>query len=210
MMTRRPSRAALIAAKICIHLTALSWVGYYYFLAITDQLGSDPVKGIIHFTGMSALNMLLLTLAVSPLARNFNLPWLLGFRRLLGLYVFFFACLHLLNFILFELQLDFSLFIDEVIERPYITLGMLAFVILTALAITSFRHLKRKMGRHWQTLHNLIYAAVILVVIHFYWSVKSDITEPVIYILLIIGLLLFRRQKLSYYLRRKVARISQQ
>ncbi|QDP00545.1 protein-methionine-sulfoxide reductase heme-binding subunit MsrQ [Thalassotalea sp. PS06] len=196
MQSFRPSNATIVALKTVVHLTALVWVGYYYFLAINDQLGSDPVKGIIHFTGMSALNMLLIALAISPLAKRFKLPWLLRFRRLLGLYAFFFACLHLLNFIFFELQFDMALFVDEVIERPYISLGMAAFAVLLALAITSFKYLQRKMGPKWQKLHNYVYLATVLVVIHFYWSVKSDIIEPSVYVLILVGLLMLRRKKL--------------
>ncbi|TLU64776.1 protein-methionine-sulfoxide reductase heme-binding subunit MsrQ [Thalassotalea litorea] len=203
MSSYRPSSRTIIILKCFVHTIALVWALYYYFLAINDQLGSDPVKAIIHFTGMSALNTLLLTLMISPLAKLYRLPWLLRFRRLLGLYAFFFACLHLVNFIFFELQFDFSLFIEEVIERPYITLGMAAFVILFALAITSFKRLQRKMGRQWQALHNMVYLAAILIVIHFYWSVKSDIIEPGAYVLALLILLALRRAKLlSAYYRR--------
>ncbi|WP_394175616.1 protein-methionine-sulfoxide reductase heme-binding subunit MsrQ [Thalassotalea litorea] len=202
MRAYRPSQTTITVFKSVIHMVALGWAGYFYFLAINDQLGSDPVKRMIHFTGMSALNLLLLTLTLSPIARAFQLSWLLRFRRLLGLYAFFFASLHLLNFLLFELQLDVALFFDEIIERPYITLGMAAFTLLLALAITSFKRLQRSMGRSWQRLHNLVYVAAILIVIHFYWSVKSDILEPGIYVLAVIILLWLRRKKLRSLLTR--------
>lgn len=206
MRSYRPSPLTIVLLKTVIHCLALGWAGYYYFLAITDQLGSDPVKAIIHFTGISALNIVLVTLTISPLAKSLKMPWLLRFRRLLGLYAFFFACLHLANFILFELQLDVALFVSEVIERPYITLGMAAYLVLLALALTSFKKLQRKMGAKWQRLHNMVYLAAIFIVIHFYWSVKSDIVEPAIYILLLAILLIQRRTKFLSMVNRRRSR----
>ncbi len=191
-----------ILLKTVIHCLCLSICSYMYWMAIGDNLGSDPVKEIIHFTGMSTLNVLLLTLLVSPTAKLLKQPWLMQVRRLLGLYAFFFALLHVLNFLFFELQFDFSLFVDEIIDRPYITLGMAAFVIITLLAITSLNSIKRRMGKSWQTLHNYVYLLVLLVCIHFYWSVKSDITEPVIYFLLLFMLLYHRKTKFKRWLKR--------
>lgn len=188
--------------KTVIHLSALLPVIALYYYAVLDQLGSDPVEEVIHFTGIGALNLLLITLLVSPLAKRFKQGWLINVRRLLGLYAFFYACLHLLNFLFFELQFDFSLFIDEIIERPYITIGMLAFTCLIALAITSVNSLRRKMGKRWQMLHNLNYLLVTLVCIHFYWSVKSDITEPVIYFIILFALLYQRKAKFKRWFKK--------
>lgn len=185
-----------------IHLSALLPVIVLYYYAVLDQLGSDPVEEVIHFTGIGALNLLLITLLVSPLAKRFKQGWLINVRRLLGLYAFFYACLHLLNFLFFELQFDFSLFIDEIIERPYITIGMLAFTCLIALAITSVSSLRRKMGKRWQMLHNLNYLLVTLVCIHFYWSVKADITEPVIYFIILFALLYQRKAKFKRWFKK--------
>lgn len=187
----------VLALKIVIHLMALlPVIGLYYF-AIEDQLGSDPVEEVIHFTGIGALNLLLITLLVTPLAKSFKHAWILQVRRLLGIYAFFYACLHLCNFIFFELQFDFSLLIDEIIDRPYITVGMVAFVIITLLAITSFKKLRKKMGKKWQILHNFNYVLVTLVCIHFYWSVKSEIIEPSIYFIVLFTLLYFRKDKIK-------------
>ncbi|MDG1733360.1 MAG: protein-methionine-sulfoxide reductase heme-binding subunit MsrQ [Thalassotalea sp.] len=192
----------VILLKTIIHLCSFLPACYFYYLAIIDELGSDPVESIIHFTGISALNLLLVTLLISPLAKTFKHAWLLQVRRLLGLYAFFYACLHLLNFLFFELQFDFTLFIDEVIERPYITVGMLAFVIITTLAVTSFNFLRRKMGKSWQVLHNYNYALVSLVCIHFFWSVKSEIIEPSIYFIMLFILLYQRKDKFKRWLKR--------
>ena len=105
----------IIVAKVIIHLIALAFLFSYYYLAVSDNLGGDPVESIIHFTGIGALNLLLITLLVSPLAKKFKASWLLQLRRLLGLYAFTYALAHLLNFIFFELQFDFSLLISEII-----------------------------------------------------------------------------------------------
>jgi len=168
-----------------------------YFLAFADELGADPVEAVIHFTGIGALNLLLITLCVTPLAKVLKQGYLLQTRRVLGLYAYTYALFHLLNFIAFEVQFDGALFISEVVKRPYITVGMLAFILLTALAVTSVNKLKRKMGKSWQRLHNVNYLIVVLVTIHFYWSVKSELTSPLIYFALVIALLLFRRKKIK-------------
>ncbi len=190
----------LVGVKILIHCLALSPVIYVYYFAIIDQLGSDPVKAVIHFTGISALNLLLVTLSVSPLVKTIKQPWLLKVRRLLGLYAFFYACLHLLNFIFFELQFDFSLLLAEIIKRPYITVGMLAFIIITALAVTSINSVKRRMGKRWQRLHNFNYLLASLVCVHFFWSVKSEILAPSFYFLLLFILLYLRKDKFKRWL----------
>jgi sulfoxide reductase heme-binding subunit YedZ len=187
----------ILLLKSLIHVVALWVVADLYYKAVYDLLGSDPVKQVIHSTGMGALNLLLLTLAASPLAKQFKAGWLMRTRRLLGLYCFFYASLHLTSFAAFELQFDFSLLLSEIIKRPYITVGMVAFSLLLALAITSPDAVKRKLGKSWQKLHNWIYLIAILVPVHFYWSIKSDITEPVIYRAMVFGLLWFRRGKFN-------------
>ena len=191
-----------IIFKTLIHLSALSILVYQYYLAINDKLGGDPVEAIIHFTGIGAFNLLLMTLLVSPLAKRFKLPWLMKSRRLIGLYAFTYAFCHVLNFWAFEIQFEVSLFFAELIKRPYITFGLVGFIILSLLAITSFSKIQRKMGRNWQLLHNFIYLAVLVVAIHFYWSVKSEIIEPSIYIIITVFLLLLRKQRIQKWFSR--------
>lgn len=183
--------------KIIIHLSALLPLVNLYCLAIIDQLGADPVEKVIHFTGIGAFNLLLITLTVSPLIKLIKQGYLLQTRRLLGIYAFTYAVFHLVNFLAFEVQFSGELFISEVIERPYITVGMVAFLLITALAITSLKNIKRKMGKSWQQLHNLNYVIVILVTIHFYWSVKSELTSPLFYAVVTLILLLFRYKKIK-------------
>jgi len=191
------SRRKNFMLKIIIHIGAFLPLANLYFLAFGDYLGTDPVEAVIHFTGIGALNLLLITLCVTPLAKLLKQGYLLQSRRLLGLYAYTYASFHFFNFLAFEMQFDFSLFISEVVKRPYITIGMIAFMLLTALALTSVNRLKRKMGKSWQTLHNFNYLIVLLVIIHFYWSVKAELISPLIYFVLLFILLLFRYHKLK-------------
>lgn len=185
----------LLAIKAFFHLVGTMPIVYLALLVLTDNAGGDPVQLIIHFTGIGALNALVATLLISPLAKQFRLPWLMQTRRLVGLYVFAYASLHIMAFVSLDLLFAWRLFFNEVAKRPYIILGAISYLCLTALALTSFKGVMRKMGRHWQQLHNGIYVIAILVPIHFYWSVKSEIIEPSIYILLVLTLLLWRVSK---------------
>jgi sulfoxide reductase heme-binding subunit YedZ len=193
----------ILLTKVIIHIAAITPAILTYLQAVNDQLGGDPVKAIIHFTGLGAVKLLLISLTVSPLAKRFKQGQLINLRRLLGLYAYFYASLHLVSYLLFELQLEWEVFIDEIIKRPYITVGMVAFLILTLLTLTSTKNVQRKMKQAWQRLHNWVYFAVFLAVIHFYWSVKSVTLEPIIYIVLALILLGFRREKLMLSLRRR-------
>ena len=191
----------IVLTKIAVHLAALLPLVWLYYGAVTDAIGADPVERVIHFTGVGALNVLLISLLITPVAKYKKWPVLLKFRRLIGLWAFTYALLHLLNFIAFELQFDFALLLDEIIKRPYITVGMVAFVILFALAVTSFAKVKRKMGKSWQQLHNWVYLGAILIAIHFYWSVKSEIIEPSLYIIAVCFLLYLRRDKIKRWIK---------
>ena len=191
------SQKAIPYLKALVHITALYPLVNLYYQAISDRLGADPVEVVIHFTGIGALNLLLISLLISPAAKFFKIGALIQFRRMIGLYAFFYALCHILNFLSFEVQFDLQLFIDEVFERPYITVGMTAFLLLTALAVTSIAKIRRKMKKNWQTLHNFTYLIALLGVVHFYWSVKSEIIEPLIYFALYAILMGFRHQKVQ-------------
>jgi len=191
------SQKAIPYLKALVHITALYPLVNLYYQAISDRLGADPVEVVIHFTGIGALNLLLISLLISPAAKFFKIGALIQFRRMIGLYAFVYALCHILNFLSFEVQFDLQLFIDEVFERPYITVGMTAFLLLTALAVTSIAKIRRKMKKNWQTLHNFTYLIALLGVVHFYWSVKSEIIEPLIYVGLYAILMGFRHQKVQ-------------
>lgn len=188
--------------KAILHVVFLYPLVSLYVDAFFDRLGADPVEQVIHFTGMGALNCLLISLLVSPLTKLFKLSSLIHFRRMIGLYAFVYALCHVLNFLFFEVQFDLILFVEEIFKRPYITVGMTAFSILTALAFTSTAKMRRKMKKNWQKLHNFTYFIALLTVIHFYWSVKADITEPLIYFALYGALMALRHDSLRQWSQR--------
>jgi len=185
---------AITLIKVIIHLASLSTLVYFYLLIDNGRLGADPVKEMIHILGKTGLNYLLITLSITPLSKRFRQPLLGRLKRLLGLYTFTWICLHFAVFLWLELNWEVGLLIDEVIKRPYLTLGMLAWFILLLLSITSLNVIRKKMKQTWFTLHRWVYVAVVLGVVHYYWSVKSGLIEPTIYFTLCFILLRERSQ----------------
>lgn len=179
--------------KSMVHIFSLIFMIYFVLLTLQGGFGADPVKGMEHFSGKAALNMLLLTLLVSPLAKGFRQGLLMKLRRMLGLYSFFWATLHFAIYISLDLGFDFSLLGEEIFKRPYLTIGAVCWVILLLLAATSFQKIQRKMGKKWQTLHYWVYLALILAPIHYYWSVKSGLIEPSLYLVVAVLLLIWRK-----------------
>ncbi|HIF9235737.1 TPA: protein-methionine-sulfoxide reductase heme-binding subunit MsrQ [Photobacterium damselae] len=179
--------------KSMVHIFSLIFMIYFVLLTLQGGFGADPVKGMEHFTGKAALNMLILTLLVSPLAKGFRQGLLMKLRRMLGLYSFFWATLHFAIYISLDLGFDFSLLGEEIFKRPYLTIGAVCWVILLLLAATSFQKIQRKMGKKWQTLHYWVYLALILAPIHYYWSVKSGLMEPSLYLVVAVLLLIWRK-----------------
>ncbi|MEZ8741054.1 protein-methionine-sulfoxide reductase heme-binding subunit MsrQ [Photobacterium swingsii] len=178
--------------KLAIHTISLGFVGLLVGLVITEGLGADPVQGLSHFTGKAALNTLIITMLISPIAKHFKQAALIKVRRVIGLYSFFWAGLHLLSYITLDLGFDWGLIGSEIVSRPYLAIGAISWVILFLLTLTSNQYLQRQLGKRWQTLHNTVYIALILSPIHYYWSVKSGIIEPAIYIGISILLLALR------------------
>lgn len=161
--------------------------------AMGDALGANPVEALLHATGDWTLRMLLITLAVTPVRRLSGWAWPLRLRRMLGLFAFFYALLHLTVYLWLDRQLLWSEILVDLTERPYITLGFAAILILVPLAATSTRAMMRRLGRNWKRLHRGVYAAAVLGVVHFWWLVKADVTEPLVYAV-ILGLLLGARR----------------
>lgn len=153
--------------------------------AVTATLGADPQKVIVLTTGQWTLYSLMLCLAITPLRRWTGVAWLLNFRRMLGLFSFFYLCVHLSAFVVLYMGLEWANIGAEIIERPYITLGMLAFLLMLPLAITSNRYSMRKLGRRWHELHRLVYIIAVLGVWHYTWQVKSDLNQPALFIFLL-------------------------
>lgn len=157
-----------------------------------DDLGPDPHKTLLHTTGLWALNSLMITLSITPVSRWIKWPLLMTVRRMCGLFVFFYASAHFWVFIQFIVEFDWSLILSELIKRPYITIGFIAWLLLIPLALTSTNGMIRQLGKSWRKLHKLVYLIGILAVWHFTWQVKLVITEPVIYIVILVILLGWR------------------
>jgi len=167
---------------------------------ITGRLGANPVEEIQDRFGYWALRFILITLSVTPLRRLLGWNWLPRFRRMLGLFTFFYAFMHFLTWLVLDRELRLADITEDITERPFITLGFTAFILLLALAISSFAAIRRRMGRNWQTLHNAVYAVGLLGVWHYWWQVKKDISEPLIYAAILAVLLGVR---LFWYSKRK-------
>ena len=155
-------------------------------------LGANPIEELIHRFGIWGLNFLLITLSVTPLRRLTGQAWLLRFRRMLGLFAFFYVLMHFLSYAVVDQRLDFAAIIEDIIERPYITLGMSALLLLIPLAVTSTKGMMRRLGRRWQMLHRLVYVIAALGAWHFWWQVKKDTSTALIYVAILALLLGFR------------------
>jgi len=193
MRIKKISPFGIKLIKTAIHLASLFTLVYFYLLIDSQRLGADPVKEMIHFLGKTGLNYLLITLAITPICKRFKQPLLGGLKRVVGLYSFAWLSLHLIAFLWLELNWQVLLLFTEIIKRPYLTLGVIAWIILLLLSITSLNAIKRRMKKSWCTLHRWVYAAVLLGAIHYYWSVKSGLIEPTIYFVICFVLLNERR-----------------
>jgi len=176
-------------------LLPAAYLVYGVYLAFTggeNLLGPDPAQYLSLETGEWAIRLLIASLAITPLRWLLNMPSLFSFRRMVGLYAYFYIFLHLLVFVWFLLGWDFSAIGREIRERPYITIGFAAFVLLTPLAVTSFNVAQRKLARNWKRLHRLTYACSILACLHVIWIVRSSYFDAVLYSGLVVLLLAYR------------------
>lgn len=159
---------------------------------LRDELGANPIEALTHATGLWALRLLLLSLAVTPLRRLAGLAWIAPLRRTLGLAAFAWACAHLSIFAVLDHGLAWGEMWEDVQKRRYITAGAGALLLLIPLAVTSTRGMQRRLGRRWQALHRLVYAAAGCAVLHFLWLVKADLRQPGIYAVILAALLSLR------------------
>jgi len=163
------------------------WQGFH------DDLTANPIEYILRSLGLWALRLLCVTLALAPLAQLLKAPAILRYRRRIGLWAFAYVCLHLTTYLAIDKQFDWPVIIEDIIKRPYITIGMAAFVLLIPLAITSVNSIRRKMGaRRWQRLHRLIYLIAPLGVLHYFLLVKADTSSPLLYAGIVAVLLAWR------------------
>lgn len=160
--------------------------------AINDTLGANPAETLTRETGEWTLRFLLITLLVTPLRKILHKPWLIKLRRMLGLFVFFYAVMHFLTYIWFDHFFDLNEIIKDVIKRPFITVGFTAFLLLIPLALTSSNKMMRRLKKNWVKLHKLIYLIAVLGLLHFILMVKADYLQPIIYSFILLPLLVYR------------------
>jgi sulfoxide reductase heme-binding subunit YedZ len=194
---RSPARASerwVPRAKVAVFIGALYPLGRLVFFGFTDRLGANPIEFVTRSTGLWTLVFLCLTLAVTPLRKLSGVNALLRFRRMLGVYTFFYATLHFTTYFWFDKWFDVAAIVKDIGKRPFITVGFAAFVLLIPLAATSFRAAARKLGRHWQTLHRAVYLIGVLAILHFWWmkAGKHDLALPKLYGAIMVALLGWR------------------
>ena len=177
----------IIVTKLLVHLLALTpvailaWQFYDVWKTGSDALGADPVAEIEHRLGIWALRFLMLTLAITPLRQLTGWSVLVRFRRMLGLYAFAYASLHFAAYLGLDLRGFWAQVFEDIVKRPYITVGFIAWLLLVPLAVTSTTGWIKRLGRNWSRLHKLVYVIAVLAVLHFWWLVKSDLREPALY-----------------------------
>ncbi len=196
---------ASVFAACLIPLAHLGWLG------LRHALGANPIEYITRSTGWWTLSFLLITLLVTPLRRFTNLNWLLRLRRMLGLYAFFYASLHFVTYFWLDQFFDWPAILKDIAKRPFITVGFTAFVLLLPLAATSTNAMVKRLGaKRWQRLHRAVYLIATLGVLHFWWLVKKDIREPLVFAVLLAILLgarlVWRARKTPAPIRRTAVR----
>ncbi|MFT5218300.1 MAG: sulfoxide reductase heme-binding subunit YedZ [Gammaproteobacteria bacterium] len=192
---------SVYAKPVLFLLCQIPFLGLLW-AAFSGNLGVNPIETLTFETGDWTLRMLLITLAVSPLCQWTRQVGLMRFRRMLGLYTFFYGMCHFSIWFIADHSFDFIGMFEDIVKRPYITLGFSALMLMLPLAITSNQWMIRRLGRKWKTLHKLIYLIIILGVLHYLWLVKADYIEPIIYAVIAAILLLHRMEGLKRFLNR--------
>jgi len=152
-------------------------------------LGGDPVQEVLEVFSKTSLNLVLLTLCITPIRRSTGINRLIAFRRLLGLFAFFYLVLHFLTYLFLDRAMEWGTIIEDIAERPYITVGFAALLMMIPLAATSTNAMQKRLGRNWGRLHRLVYPIAVLGVVHFWWQGKLDVSEPLLYAFLLAVLL---------------------
>lgn len=183
-MSRPISPSGLLGLKLALGVACaapFALMVMAVFGVAGQSLGPNPVEELINRNGEWGLRFLLITLAVTPIRRITGVFWLVRFRRMFGLFAFFYLALHFISYAVIDQRLAIGPIIEDVIERPFITIGMLGLLLLIPLAATSTNAMIRRLGKRWQSLHRLVYVVAVLGVWHFWWQVKQDVREPLIY-----------------------------
>ena len=182
-------------AKPAVFLAALTPFIYLVWALMTGGLGPNPIDSLTNQTGTLAIRMLLISLALTPLRYLLKQTWPLRFRRMLGLFAFFYACLHVLIYLVLDQQLSLHFILEDLVKRPYILAGTTAFLLLLPLAITSTRKMVKRLGRRWSLLHRGVYLASTAAVVHYVWLAKGDLLEPFVYLTILMVLFSYRLVK---------------
>ena len=188
--------------KVVLFILILVPLFLLFIDVVNNDLGPDPAKAMAHITGEWAMRLLLVTLAISPLRKLTGTTEWIHYRRMLGLFTFFYATLHLLTYCFFFLGLEWRQLWADVLDRPYITVGFFAWMMLVPLAITSTKDWQRRLGRRWPQLHRCIFIALLLALLHIIWQVRSDLSEALLYSFIALLLLSFRSEKILSGFRR--------
>ena len=198
------NKPTLVTLKVLVWIACLYPVAILTFGAVTNHLGPDPTGNIEFTTGLAALRLLVLSLAITPLRQLWSrLSWLIKFRRLLGLFAFFYASIHLLAYVGLYAYFDPHTMIQDIAKRRFITVGVLAWLLLVPLALTSTTGtIKRLGGKRWNQLHKLVYVSVCLGLLHYWWQVKAGVTTP-LGITVVMAVLFLARPTLSWWKTRR-------
>jgi len=180
------------ALKPVVFLLCLLPLQWFTWQLFTDRLGANPIDEIADASGEWTLRLLLIVLAMTPMKRLLGWSWPIRIRRMLGLFAFFYACIHLMIYLWLDQFFDWQEILLDILDRPFITVGMLAFALSIPLAVTSNRMMVKRLGKSWKKLHRLAYLLPALGVVHYWWLVKADVFEPLVYGLVLLALLAFR------------------
>lgn len=191
-MADKTNKSLILNIKRIIFSLSLMPLFRLFYLGSVDRLGANPVEFVERSTGGWALIFLLLTLSMTPMRKLFGLNSFIQYRRMLGLYMFFYACLHSVAYLWLDHWFDFNEISKDIVKHPYVLVGFTAFIISIPLAVTSTKSMMRRLGRRWKMLHGLVYLIGFLAVLHFLWLVKKDHTEPLIYAAVFFSLITLR------------------
>ncbi len=207
MQMQNPGARQFRIIKAVLFLLALLPLARLIWLGFQDRLGANPIEFITRSTGDWTLYFLCITLAITPLRRLSGWNWLVRLRRMLGLFVFFYVCLHFTTFIWFDHFFDLQAMWQDILKRPFITVGFSAFVLLIPLAVTSTNAMVRRLGRRWQILHRLIYVVAVLGILHFWWmrAGKQNFAQPILMGSIVALLLGFRLVTWYRFQRKQIA-----
>ena len=192
LVKRAPNKQQMSWIKTSVFLIAFFPLIRLIWFGIHDDLSANPIEFIERSTGFWALLILLITLSLTPIRLITKRVWQLQLRRMLGLFMFFYACLHITIYLWLDFSFIWADISKDIIKHPRILVGFLAFILAIPLAITSNRAMVRRLGERWKQLHQLVYLIAILGVVHFWWLVKKDIREPLIYAIILLILLAIR------------------